>query len=584
MGNSLQCSLDNDKDDEHEQYTNVWGALATTLIIYGSLGIMLLLTFEAARSNGKVFASKVYLGLGYRVPELLPPRGCFRWLMPLVAIGNDEVVKTVDQVGLDGYVVLSFLWLCLRVSTAAMLWGFVVLIPIYATSGRDTGSSFGQITMGAVHNGSPRLWASVASTFLLTLGTLKLMDDDWDTFVRLRIRFMGRGDVDIPGGRQQSHSVRVESLPRHLRTDFALAKYFDDLKLEVHSASVNVLLSNELQKSMQTAEWTRERLEAALQHRSLLCKRSQEAADGRAHGDLSTTKSSTRCCRLLQTEDKSATSTRSLELEPKMTIHSCCPGHQPCENDSTIDSRCCTTTYLAVPYFARALDAQNIRFLAAQDAVLVAKAELEDKARADLSARWRNGEEIMSSSGYVTFTSKRSRSDAMQVCLSHERCRAEVFEAPDPRSVIFENSTINEGDMRLRAFVVSIVIKVFALFIFIPLLVFCNVFGDLERLSKVPGLSFVGDLEPGSFAYDFITGQVPAIMQSIVLALLPPIFQIVSLRVERLKTLSDVEASVLDRGFGYQLVNIYFTLLGNSLASTMTVCALFFMCILFLYS
>ena len=43
---------------------------------------------------------------------------------------------------------------------------------------------------------------------------------------------------------------------------------------------------------------------------------------------------------------------------------------------------------------------------------------------------------------------------------------------------------------------------------FIPVLVLIGGLGNLERLSKIKGLEWLGALEPGSFLYDLFTGQV----------------------------------------------------------------------------
>jgi hypothetical protein len=174
--------------------------------------------------------------------------------------------------------------------------------------------------------------------------------------------------------------------------------------------------------------------------------------------------------------------------------------------------------------------------------------------------------EVKSSSGYVTFATKAVRGYAVQVLLSNNENSVEVFPATDPRAIIWENCTLNLTESSHRHTIVSVAVTAFALLVFIPLLVFCNVFGDIERLSKIiPGLD---SLEPGSFAYDFITGQLPVLLQSLLIGLLPAILTAVATSIERLKLLTMVDRSVVDRGFGLQLVNIYFTLLGKSLAST----------------
>jgi hypothetical protein len=243
----------------------------------------------------------------------------------------------------------------------------------------------------------------------------------------------------------------------------------------------------------------------------------------------------------------------------------------------------CWKTVVAVPYLEEELKKANAEISALQKSIFERNERIEAKASQKLEENeisWveslsgdehgdkTNDEgEFKSSSGYVTFTTKSIRGSAVQVLLSNQETPIEVFAATDPRAILWANCTLNLTESRYRHSFVTVVVWVCAIFVFIPLLVFCNVFGDIEQLSKIiPGLE---SLEPGSFAYDFITGQLPILLQAALIASLPVIFTAVATYVERMKLLIMVDRSVVDRGFGYQLVNIYFTLIGNSLASTM---------------
>jgi hypothetical protein len=244
----------------------------------------------------------------------------------------------------------------------------------------------------------------------------------------------------------------------------------------------------------------------------------------------------------------------------------------------------CWKTVVAVPYLEEELKKANAEISALQKSIFERNERIEAEASQKLEENeisWveslsgdKHGDktnddegEIKSSSGYVTFTTKSIRGSAVQVLLSNQETPIEVFAATDPRAILWANCTLNLTESRYRHSFVTVVVWVCAIFVFIPLLVFCNVFGDIEQLSKIiPGLE---SLEPGSFAYDFITGQLPILLQAALIASLPVIFTAVATYVERMKLLTMVDRSVVDRGFGYQLVNIYFTLIGNSLASTM---------------
>jgi hypothetical protein len=75
-----------------------------------------------------------------------------------------------------------------------------------------------------------------------------------------------------------------------------------------------------------------------------------------------------------------------------------------------------------------------------------------------------------------------------------------------------------------------------------------NLFGDIERLSKLPWMKWLQTIDPNSFTYVFITTQVPPLLQAMIVGSLPAIFQAVAIRAEGVKLLSEVERSVIDRG------------------------------------
>jgi hypothetical protein len=159
-------------------------------------------------------------------------------------------------------------------------------------------------------------------------------------------------------------------------------------------------------------------------------------------------------------------------------------------------------TVLAVPYYEQRLKELNDLMAEKQKALLTLSADIEaTPSKKFLTKHY-------SSSGAVIFTTKTGATVAMQALLSNNQGHMEVVAAPDPRDIVWTNCTFDVEEAKKRRTVVTLAVKAVGAFLFIPALVFCNLFGNIDKLSKFPGLSFLSALEPGSFFYDFITGQV----------------------------------------------------------------------------
>jgi hypothetical protein len=207
-----------------------------------------------------------------------------------------------------------------------------------------------------------------------------------------------------------------------------------------------------------------------------------------------------------------------------------------------------------MPYLRNILNVQNEKAV-----------ELKEEI---LSDSW--PESKMANSGFVTFEkSTQAAADAPQVLLSNDVADIALKTALDPRDVIWKNVTMDDSAIQRRTFFASIFIKIISVFVFIPLLVLCNSFGDIEKMSKLPGLGFLSSLDPDSTLYVFIKTQLPPLLQSLIVEYLPDIFRLVAIHGERVKSQSVAETSIIARCFGFQLVNVYFTLLGSTLAKTL---------------
>jgi len=167
-----------------------------------------------------------------RTHRRIPARP-FAWVPMVIAVPWSDLRRFG---GLDAYMFLRFIRICMRVSSVSCFWALLILFPTYGTGGNNS-VGFYHFSMSNVMSQSWRLWVPTIFMWLLTLHTLYVMDEEFKHFVKLRMNFLAKGDLDVDP--QQRYSLLVEQIPNSLRSDRALYDYFDALfPGKVHSASV----------------------------------------------------------------------------------------------------------------------------------------------------------------------------------------------------------------------------------------------------------------------------------------------------------------------------------------------------------
>jgi len=463
----LSCSISDD-NDHGDVYEDLWEGIATTSSIYGAQGLFLVAFFEFMRRSHKmVYAPRLKLTTT-RAPAKLP-RGSLGWAYAVYFVGDDEILRIA---GMDTYVLLRFLRTNLIISLSCLFWSLLVLVPIYLTSNYEleSSSTFGEMTMDHVENGTWRLWVSFLSSCLQTILVLHLVEKDWKTHIRRRRDFFkGDGDPDIPGGQQFEYTVTVDHLPKPLRSDSALKQRFEEKLFpgahgKVFSSIVHLEGMEILREIIAKSEDTHIRLERAI-HRSEMKKKAAEK-----RGLLYRDPTLTFCCTLCR------------QCRGRLVDHS-----------SVVASSnilCCCKTVREVDHWHWVLEQQNMEAIATKELILRGSREkehaflLQKRRRRSIVERARclpalhvfsRDGNAKSKCAFVTFQiSRQTALDASSGLLSNDPLDMEVQQASDPRDVIWGNVMVDIKSVKRRIYIVSIFVRIFAIFCLIPMLVWAN--------------------------------------------------------------------------------------------------------------
>lgn len=158
----------------------------------------------------------------------------------------------------------------------------------------------------------------------------------------------------------------------------------------------------------------------------------------------------------------------------------------------------------------------------------------------------------VSSTGFVTFKSLTCAATASQVQMTNMPFVFKISPAPEPRDVIWANVATPTAQIEWREFSTSCLFAFLSLFWSI---VVTGLYKVQSVLNTVQQEVFKGRQPTGvETAISVAIEYVPTLLLLIILQLLPLLFWYSSYRYERLRTHSDVQASVLSRFFYYQMV------------------------------
>jgi Late exocytosis, associated with Golgi transport/Cytosolic domain of 10TM putative phosphate transporter len=158
----------------------------------------------------------------------------FNWVAGVFSVSWDTIRK---YSGLDGYFFLRYIRMNLRICFVTAVWAFIILVPTYASGNNNNQKGWYHLSVANVLSGSPRMWIPAIFAYLFTGFIFFVMKQEYRHFLELRMDFLARGTSYIHP--QHHYSLIVENIPHELRSEKALADYFESLfPGKVHSASM----------------------------------------------------------------------------------------------------------------------------------------------------------------------------------------------------------------------------------------------------------------------------------------------------------------------------------------------------------
>ncbi|KAI6121185.1 hypothetical protein F5141DRAFT_1088440 [Pisolithus sp. B1] len=497
----------------------------TQLLLSSSIGLVSFLVFSYCRSRWPlVFASRTKLK-GFSPHEAHAQSAFFGWILPTLRTSEFTILQIV---GLDAAVLLGFYKTSFYLFSVCSIFAAVILMPInwknnagigggadeddndwpqWVTPTYDDPSPPGRDWLDLISDANSYLTVHFLFTYLFTILALYFLYRNYRRYIRARQLFSLELVHSIPG-----RTVMVSSLPAHLRSERALAEYFENMGLSVESVSV--------------------------------CR------------EVTTLKT------LLDQRTKAL-----LELESGWTNYvgnpSAVESYDPSENvisqvdPSSLEGQ---PARLVVPHRKR----PTIRpgwFSAKVDALEYLEAkfkEADEKVR-----KWRRvGKFKATHVAFVTFEKMSSAQIAVQTAHSPDPWQIKTRQAPEPRDIVWDNIGNTPGSLFARDLLVLGAAGLLLFFWILPITVLASLLSYKEIKKVMPWLGQLIDTNDKIRA--IVQNSLPSVAIVTLNAVLPFILEGLTYA-QGYKARSIIEYSLLRKYFLFLLVNVVFIFL---LAST----------------
>lgn len=557
-------------DDE----TSTVIATVSANIVFGIANYLL---FEYLR-----YQKEIYFPRTRSHPDRCPPLpslGAFSWIFTVLSVSDRE---TLRMVGVDAYICLRFLKLCLKICVYCGTFGVFILFPVYFTSfGQQKGiAGINLYTMGNIEPGGNRLWASAIACWVFNLYCLYELDIEYKNFIHLRQKYMYEGDSDIEP--QTNYSIMVENIPAYFCTEARFKKLFEEFfPNQVFCVSITRTV-NDLDKLLAEGVEILGKLESAIAyHESNLSKGEdtwrvinvkRESRDETWVSCFGAEKVDA-----IEYYKQKLNEINSRLVEMQTTIRTTCEEENNClmPPESALDNPLLQGVANEVGTsvdvekghisgeFSMTYSDDDVNNT--EDVQLYPKKMFKVPIDVTKLIRGRQLGTALST-GFVTFTNRRAQTTSYQLnVISDIYTKIKIRQAPSLADIEWTNMHWTTANVEKGKFITSGVFSLGILF-WGSVLAFIAAISNLSNLEKY--LPFVGNLDP--VLYAIVAGLLPVIVMNIFLGLLPAIFAFGARRIEGRKTKSEIDNEVFQWFFGYQLANVYLTLLSGSVFSALS--------------
>lgn len=593
-----------------------------TVIVVNSffLVFLLYLHYRLAKS-----LQPLYVGRNFHVSESLRVQAfdLNKFLSWMFDDWSFEEIR--NKAGLDAYMFMRFLRICLVITSVASFYGLLVLWPVYYTGNQD-GEEWYVLSMQNVDDGSPRLWAGSVFMWVLTLFVIWNLKREMDHYTDLRLEFGGcvEGDMDAV----HLYSVIVERLPKELQDDKALKDYFEEIfpgKVEHAGVIINY---PELERVFKERQTTVEKLEKAFAIYQSTSIRPTHRIGGWQWGDI--------CCFHKKTQTRESTVQPLLEdndynvgdevdsiqfYETKLEklneeVRVLQQRAKLRENDVDLSKKSAQCwikkTLKFLPKYEQEKSGDKDATTADDESSFLSTLEQIDSEQESLIdtsdyekdlisavnrrrpgqkydnlSRWQwlsgilgkdftydlfkflrkqiddfGSESFKSSTGFVTFNSLVTTTIAVDSSCTHHEGLI-INRAPEPRDIIWRNIAVDHAYSEKKKSSAVVIVAFGALLWAIPI-AFIQAIATADTLSEVDGFEWLSESNNSALA-SFVNGYLPVVTIMGLILLLPLVFEFIGKSYEFRKTKSGLETSVMNRMFVYLLANIFVTVTSGSL-------------------
>ncbi|OSD04375.1 DUF221-domain-containing protein [Trametes coccinea BRFM310] len=504
------------------KFEGPWFATQLTLSI--SIGFVSFLVFSYCRTRWPIlFAPRTKLK-GFSPHEAHAHQAFFGWILPTIRTSEFTVLQIV---GLDAAVLLSFLKMSFWLFASCSILAAAILMPINLKNNIDIGDGredagddwfaadppsntppkdsppSGDNWFDLISDANSYLSVHLLFTYVFTILALRAITKNFQRFIRSRQLFSLELVHSVP-----ARTVMITHLPPHLRSEPALAEYFEQMDLPVESVNICREVGS-LRRLLDLRTEALLKLESAWV--DYLGNPSQVAPRTVANHPL---------------ED---TDTASIESQPEQLV---------------LPNRKRPT--LRPGWFKRKVDAIEYYEQKFREAD-----ELVKKRR-------RSGRFKATHVAFVTFEKMSSAQVAAQAVHAPHPAEALTRLAPEPRDIVWSNISQPPLASVIRDYIAMGAMVVLQFFWFIPITALAGLLSFSEIKKTWPWLAEM--IESNERLAAIVQNSLPSVAMITLNATLPFLLEALTL-IQALPARSWIEYSIMKKYFLFLLINVVFIFL-----------------------